>query len=118
MPEIVALSYAADWTQAALGLIVITDLCLLAAERQRLAIRLIALQGLILGLLPLLAHTGEADAHLIAVSCIFLAIKGLVLPWLLRRTYRILPPQPPSNPYLGNTMCVLIGLCGFGLSSE
>lgn len=99
--------------QAALGLIVITDMCLLAAERQRLSMRLIALQGVILGILPLLAHTGALDAHLIGISAIFLCIKAVALPLLLRRTYKKLPAQPPSNPYLGNTLSVLAGLAGF-----
>lgn len=105
-----------DWLQAALGIIVITDLSLLAAERQRLSMRLIALQGIILGLLPLLAHTGGVDLHLIGVTVIFLGIKGVVLPLLLRRTYKKLPPQPPSAHYLGNTASVLAGLGGYVFS--
>ena len=107
---------AQDWLQAALGIIVITDLSLLAAERQRLCMRLIALQGVILGFLPLRAHSGAAAPHLIGVTIIFLAVKGAVLPLLLRRTYKKLPPQPPSNPYLGNTASVLAGLGGYAFS--
>lgn len=113
MPEASIISY---WAQAALGFIIISDLSLLAAERQRLSIRLIALQGMTLGLLPLLAHTGEVDAHLIAVTCVFFAIKGMLLPYVLRRTYLQLPPQPPSRPYLGNTLSVLAGLLGLAFS--
>ena len=109
-------SFSADWLQAALWLIVITDLALLAAERQRLCIRLIALQGCILGLMPLIALPGSIDPHLLGVAAIFLGVKGVILPLLLRRTYRKLPPQPPANPYLGNTACVLVGVCGFAFS--
>ena len=105
-----------DGLQFALGLVVITDMCLLAAERQRLSVRLIALQGIILGVLPLLAHTGAVDAHLIVISAVFLAIKAVVLPLVLRRTYKKLPPQPPSRPYLGNTLSVMAGLAGFMFS--
>ena len=108
--------FSVDWLQAALGLVVIADLSLLAAERQRLCIRLIALQGILLGLVPLLAHQSAMDLHLIVVTCIFLAVKGIVLPYLLLRTYKKLPPQPPSRPYIGNTACVLAGLCGFVFS--
>ena len=103
----------ADSLQVALGLIVISDMCLLAAERQRLSMRLITLQGVILGLLPLLAHTGDLDAHLIGISAIFLLIKAVILPLVLRRTYKKLPPQPPDKPYLGNTLSVMAGLSGF-----
>ncbi len=108
--------FSFDVLQAVLGMVLITDLSLLAAERQRLCIRLIALQGILLGLLPLVAHRGEVTAHLIWVTALFLGIKGVVLPLLLRRTYKQLPPQPPVKPYLGHTACVLAGLCGFVLS--
>lgn len=105
-----------DWLLAALGLIVITDLSLLAAERQRLCIRLIAVQGILLGLLPLFAHTGDISLRLLVVTCVFLGVKGIILPLLLMRTYTKLPPQPAGTPYLGNTACVLAGLGGFALS--
>lgn len=104
------------WIELMLGLIVITDLSLLAAERQRLSIRLIALQGILLGLFPLCVHTGEVDTHIIVVTLIFLGIKGVMLPMLLMRTYKRLPPQPPSRSYLGNTLSVLAGLGGYGFS--
>lgn len=104
------------WISAALGLIVITNLSLLAAERQRLCIRIIALQGIVLGFMPLLAHTGTVDAHLVGMACIFLAIKGVALPLLLRRAYLRLPPQPPSKAYLSNTACVFTGLTGYVFS--
>ena len=109
-------SFSADWLQAALWLIVITDLGLLAAERQRLSIRLIAVQGCILGLMPRIALPGSIDMHLLGVAAIFLGVKGVALPLLLRRTYKKLPPQPPANPYLGNTASVLVGVCGYAFS--
>lgn len=113
MTEAAAVSY---WVQAFLGLVIMTDFSLLVAERQRLSIRLIGIQGMILGFLPMLVHSGETDAHLIAVTCLFFGIKGILLPYLLRRTYLQLPPQPPSRPYLGNAMSVLIGLLGLAVS--
>jgi hydrogenase-4 component E len=105
-----------DSIQIALGLIVITNICLLAAERLRLCIRLIALQGVILGLLPLLTHTGEIDARLMVMCAVVLLIKAVALPLVLRRTYKKLPPQRPDRPYLGSTLSVLAGFVGFVFS--
>ncbi len=121
MPDIALATAAlsglnADGLQVILGLIVISDMCLLAAERQRFSIRLIALQGAILGLLPLLVHSGEKDARLIAITALFFLIKAALLPLVLRRTYKKLPPQPPSRPYLGHSLSVLAGLGGFVFS--
>lgn len=109
-------SLSGDWLQAALWSIVITDLSLLAAERQRLCIRLIAVQGCILGIIPLIAVSGSIDLHLVGVAAIFLGVKGVILPLLLLRTHKKLPPPPPVNAYVGNTACVLFGVCGYAFS--
>ncbi len=105
-----------DFLQAALGLVILTDLSLLGAERQRLCIRFIALQGTLLGLLPLVAHAGPKNLHLILSVIAFVAIKGVFMPYLLARTYKKLPPQPPITPYLGYTACVFLGLAAFVFS--
>ncbi len=86
--------------EAALGVLIIIDLCLLGTDRQRSAIRLIALQGLTLGIMPLLAHTRSIDAHLVGVAIVFLAIKAVIMPRLLLRTYRRLPTRAPGRQYL------------------
>lgn len=106
----------ADWLHAALALVVITNFALLGAERQRLSIRLIAVQGLVLGLMPVLAYSGSPDLQLVAMAAIFLFIKGVLLPLLLRRTYRQLPEQQPPEPYVGYSACALLGVVGLALS--
>lgn len=105
-----------DWIHAALSMIVITDLALLGAERHRLCIRLIALQGFILGLLPLLVAEGSPDGHLLAMGAVFICIKGIILPLLLRRTYMRLPAQLSRDPYIGYSACALLGILGLIIS--
>ncbi len=105
-----------DWLQTALSLIVITDLALLGAERHRLCIRLIALQGLILGFLPFFTFEGELNPHILGTAAVFISIKALILPWLLRRTYMRLPSQVSLPPYLGHSACVLLGLASLATS--
>lgn len=112
----IVLAPSMEVLQTALGLIVLTNLCLPAAERQRLCMRLLAMQGFILGLMPLAVYSGPLDAHILGVTAAFTFIKGVLLPLLLLRTYRKLPPQPPTTPYIGNTLCVLAGLGGFVFS--
>ena len=97
----------------ALGLVVISDFCLLGVERRRLSIRLIGLQGLVLGFMPLLVSGGGADLHLWVTAVVFVAIKAGLLPLLLWRTYKTLPPQPPGAFYLGNTGSTLLGIVAF-----
>lgn len=110
------LFFSVDWLHAALSLVIITDLALLGAESPRLCIRLIAMQGVLMGLLPLLIHGEGMGLYLMAVSALFLVIKGMVLPWLLRRTYRRMPVRAPLAPYSGYSACVLFGVLSFALS--
>lgn len=107
---------SADWLTAFLGLIIITNLALLGAEHHRLSIRLIALQGLLMGLLPLFAGGAEPTLYLAAMSCLFVGIKAVLLPLLLRRTDSRLPPYPPKQPYVGYSACVLLGIIGLVVS--
>ncbi|GHV55144.1 hydrogenase [Deltaproteobacteria bacterium] len=102
--------------QAALGIILITDLGLLATERQRSAIRLLALQGFILGILPLLGDIAPLSIHLIGITLLFLLIKALALPHLLQRSHANLPQSAPLAPYLGYSRCVLTGCLGCAFS--
>ncbi len=102
--------------QATLGIILIVDLCLLATEHQRQCIRLLALQGFVLGILPLLGDIAPLDWHLLALTAVFLLIKAVALPYILKRCHAALPPSPPLPPYMGYNRCVLAGSLGCAFS--
>lgn len=102
--------------QAVLGAILIIDLCLLATERQRLCIRLLALQGLALGFLPLFGDIAPLTWHLLVLTAIFLGIKAVALPYILRRCHAALPQEPPLAPYIGYNRSVLAGAIGCAFS--
>ena len=116
MPSPLFPTATVDLLHVALGLIIIINLALLGAERHRMCIRLIALQGLTLGFLPFFVTREPVDLHLLGVGVIFIGIKVVLLPWLLRRTYLQLPTQGARSPYLGYSICVLLGLAGLTLS--
>ena len=103
--------------QAALCVIVITDLAMLASERLPQGIRLLTLQGAVLALLPIAGDLAPPTHELIAITLIFFVLKAMVLPHLLRRTRANLPATPPLAPYMGYNRCVLAGLlaCVFTL---
>ena len=102
--------------QAALAVILILDLCLLATERQRQCIRLLAMQGLVLGLLPLFGDIAPLDWHLLVLTGIFVIIKAVALPHLLRRSHATLPQSPPLTPYIGYNRSLLAGSLGCAFS--
>ncbi len=107
--------YLPSWVQMLIGLLLITNLVLLSAERQRTCINILVLQGIVLGFMPL-AMKKEIGLDILAITSIFLLIKALFLPGMLFRAHKILPPSQPLRPYMGYGLCVVAGLAGLGFA--
>ena len=87
---------------------VLTMLMMLAAGRIIFCIRLIAIQGIALSLLPIATfQTLSARAWLLVVCT--LLIKGSLLPWLLNRTRRQAEVPREVEPYVGFGVSTLVG---------
>ncbi len=104
------------WLEASLGVILLSSLGLLAAERLRHSIRLVAAQGAALGLMPLLMDLEATELRLVVITLIFFSIKAVALPYLLRRTHNHLPVEPHPKPYLGYKRAIFAGILGFAFS--
>jgi hydrogenase-4 component E len=65
--------------------LVLTNLVMLGTSRLRTCIELIAIQGIVLGALPLLVHRQALGIEPIIFSTITIALKGIVFPWVLMR---------------------------------
>ena len=107
---------AFDLLNAALGLTIIMNLTLVAAERQMQRLRFLAFQGMVLGLTPLLAFAHDPSTDIIIASMVFFTVKGFVLPYILLRTHRSLAHSTSVPPYLSGAVCVFAVLAGFALS--
>ncbi len=93
-----------------LVMVLLTNLSLLASGRLGTAIRITALQGLILGLLPLSAY-GEALTWRIVVLAVgSMAVKGVAFPLLLFRALREADIGREMQPFVGPVGSALIGL--------
>lgn len=103
------------WLTTSFGILLITNLVLLSAERQRTCIRILVIQGLVLSFMPLALQTGVAP-DLVILTGIFLLIKAGLLPVMLARTHKALPPSPPLRPYMSPGVCVLTGTAGLGFA--
>jgi hydrogenase-4 component E len=104
------------WLDAIFVLIMLTNLSLLAASRMRLIIRAAAIQGVLLGLLPLLFSLEGSLAANLGFSAFVLGIKGLGFPWLLTRTCRRVRITPEIEPYIGYNFSVILGIVGLLVS--
>ncbi len=86
---------------------------LFALGRGRLAaiIGLVATQGVVLGLLPLVLEP-RLTGLVALMAGVTLAVKGVLIPWLLRRAMRTAKVDTELQPLLGFAASVCLGVVG------
>lgn len=104
------------WSDAVLVLLILTNLRLLGSSRLTACIRTVAAQGVLLGILPLLAQPEELTYRVLVLSAASMAIKAGVLPWLLKRAARAADVRTEVVPIIGFTTSLLVGLALLGVS--
>jgi len=97
-------------TNIILVLVVLTNLKLLGSSRLGASIRVVAMQGVVLGLLPVLAHTNELSVRFAVLAAGTIALKGIVFPWFLFRAVREAEVTREVEPYVGYVTSLLAGV--------
>jgi len=95
------------WTDVIMVLLILTNMIVLGTSRLRGCIRVVAIQGVALGVMPLLIHSFEPGLLIFAVLSVIL--KGIVFPLMLLRTLRQLNVWREEAPYVGYGFSLLIG---------
>jgi hydrogenase-4 component E len=101
--------------ELALFLVVLSDFLVLATSRLSACIRAIALQGILLGALPLLIHH-DISGHLIVLAVGTAAIKAGVLPWFLRWAIREAAVRREVEPLIGYMASVILGAAALAIA--
>ena len=104
------------WIDTLIALVVFTNLRLLGSSRLGASIRTVAVQGVLLGLLPILSHADRMSARILIVGCVGMALKGAVFPWLLLRALRGARVRREVEPFVGYVSSILVGMAAFGVS--
>lgn len=91
-------------------LVVLTNLIVVGIGDVRLCIGVVAMQGVMLGLLPLLMFEQGFDVNLLMIAVATFVMKGYVFPWLLFRTMHRASVPTESVPMLGFTMSKVIAV--------
>ncbi|NLE30095.1 MAG: hydrogenase [Phycisphaerae bacterium] len=89
--------------------LVLTNLILLGTSRLRTCIELIAIQGIALGVLPLLVHGESLGFEPIVFSAIIITLKGVVFPWVLVRALSQLNVRREVEPFVGYGVSLILG---------
>src|SRR5208282_1529975 len=103
-------------TNLILVLVVLTNLKLLGSSRLGASIRVVALQGVVLGWLPILAHLQNLSLHFALLAAGTITLKGIVFPWLLFRAVREAEVAREIEPYVGYVTSLLSGVVILAIS--
>jgi hydrogenase-4 component E len=98
------------WLEALIVLVVLSNLRVLGASRIDACVRTVAFQGVLLGLLPLLAHSDALTVRLFLQAGASTFIKALVFPWLLGRAVREAGVQRETDPFVSYTASLAAGI--------
>ncbi len=99
-----------DWIELIMVMTVLTSLAILASSRLRVCIRMVAIQGCLLGILPLIMDSEGVTLQTGIMAVAILAIKGLLFPRMITRVLHATHVRREVEPYIGFTASVLIGL--------
>lgn len=101
------------WIDLVMVAVVLANFAILGSSRLSGYIRLVAIQGVLLALLPVLA--GDAD-HLwrdVALMIFTMGIKGIMFPILLGRTVESIHANREAGPYISYPLSMAAGVAGF-----
>jgi hydrogenase-4 component E len=87
----------------------------LGVSRIRAVINAVALQGILLGLLPALVHP-EIGARGIVLMVVTILLKGLAIPWFLFHAMREASIRHEVAPFVGYVPSLMLGAVGTGLA--
>ncbi|MBI2195206.1 MAG: hydrogenase [Planctomycetes bacterium] len=102
--------------EVVLVLVVLTDFFLLGSSRLAACIRIVAIQGVVLGTLPVLGHLDNLTLRLVFLAVGSAALKAVVFPILLFRAMREANVRHEIEPFVGFIASILIGLGSLAVS--
>lgn len=101
--------------ELALFLVVLTDFAVLGTARLSACIRAVAIQGMLLGLLPLLLSP-VLSPHTVFLAAGTAVIKAGILPWFLRWAIREASVRREVEPLIGHMASIILGAVALAIA--
>ena len=98
-------------------LLALTSLFLFGSSRVRISIRMVTVQGFLLGIAFLLFNWGQLSASTWIIGVSSILLKGIVLPWLLTFVLHRSRAKLEIEPYVGFGTSLFIGVLLLGFSA-
>lgn len=95
--------------------VILTNFAVLGTSRLTACVRMVALQGTMLGLLSIAVET-PISAHSAALGAGTIVVKAIVLPWFLRWAMREADVRREVEPVIGYLASLLVGAVAVGVS--
>jgi hydrogenase-4 component E len=97
--------------------LILSCLVILGSSRPRVAIRVVAIQGIFLGMIPLLRSIGHFSTAILVLAFSGILFKGIILPLLMQTVLKQTGIQRETNPVVPFSGSILIGVLLVGLSA-
>jgi hydrogenase-4 component E len=97
-------------------LLILSCLLLLGSSRLHVAIRVVAAQGILLGVLPLIRAVGDIHYGIWILGLSTIISKGILLPWLMTVCVRLSGIRREIEPFVGFGPSLLCGTALLGLA--
>ena len=98
------------WIEGVLVILMLTSLWLLGSSRLLSCIAAVSVQGVLLGLLPLLIGIDVPLWRLLLQAGVSIGLKGIAFPLLLLRAVRSVDARREVEPFVGYSASLLIGI--------
>jgi hydrogenase-4 component E len=95
-----------------IGLAMGLNLIALGSSRLPMLIRAMSVQGVLLGVMPLVMEYERLDWRIVLVAVATMAGKGVLIPGLLRRAMRAANIEREIEPFIGFVPSLLLGALG------
>jgi hydrogenase-4 component E len=99
-----------QWLELATILLFLTDLVVLGLSELGACIRIVAIQGILLGLFTLIVREDALSLRLIILGIVSMGLKGFVFPFLLSRDIREAKVRREVEPFVGYVASIVAGL--------
>lgn len=104
------------WVDAIMMALILTNFVVLGSSRLNACIRIVALQGVLLGALPFIGGEGALPLRMALLTLVTVGVKGVIFPWLLFRALRRAEVRREVEPYVGYVLSVVVGLISLGVA--
>lgn len=98
------------WLDSLAVLLILTNFKLVSSSRLAACVMVVALQGLLLSLVPFLVGMGHLTIRMAFLSALTMAVKGVAFPWLLLRVMRTVNVSREAEPFVDYTTSLLVGV--------